>query len=46
MSLRTKRLILLPVIAYAGLSLIRAYAPIIIFGLLIYFLYQWTEDRR
>ena len=30
MSLRTKRLILLPVIAFAGLSLIRAYTPIII----------------
>ena len=45
-SLRTKRLILLPVIAFAGLGLIRAYTPIIILGLIVWFLYRWTEERR
>ena len=46
MSLRTKRLILLPVIAFAALGLIRAYTPIIILGLVVWFLYRWTEERR
>ena len=45
LSLRTKRLIFLPVIAFAGLSLIRAYTPIIILGLILWFLYQWSDHR-
>ncbi len=46
MSLRTKRLILLPVIAFAALGLIRAYTPLILIGLIVWFLYKWTEKRR
>gem|GEM_PF-3843999 len=46
MSVRTKRLILLPVISFAGLALIRTYTPIIILGLIVYYLYHWSEKRR
>ena len=45
MSVRTKRLILLPVISFAGLALIRTYTPIIILGLIVYDEFKMANEH-
>ena len=41
-----KRLILFPVIVYAAYTFIDSFMPVLMFGFVIWLLYNWTVNRR